>query len=443
MPRSWSKIGPRVAVKILGTVVSVPAGGLCAASPASSTSRAGPPRPPAPSAGWPTPSPTAGPTTTGTSTCPAWAWPTAAYRSSGWPTASSRSATRTSSVWCVFNGEFFEYPEKRRELEAKGHRFRTHTRHGADPHLWEDHGEGMFDHLKGQFAFCVWDTRRNLLVLARDRFGICPLYWTVRRHGGRRTCCSPRRSGPCSPPGWCRPSRTCTASNHVFTFFAVPGPTTCFQGVKLLPPGHYLRVRLGGTDSAVEERTYWELDFPDRGHEEDPPERAGASTSTSGSSCSRSSAGCGRTCRSSRTCPAGSIRVGRGRGRQPGPRPADPDVHDGGPGQRASTSRPRQPRSPGTSARADRRRLRPREVRDTLPGADRGGRVPGGRHVVPRRCCDWPGGPRARVQGGPDRRGGRRVPGRLPVVQDPQAAELPGRGPGMRVGNRLRRSPCG
>ena len=76
----------------------------------------------------------------------------------------------------------------------------------------------------------------------------------------------------------------------MFTFFAVPGPTTCFRGVNLLPPGHYMRVRLG-SDSAVEERTYWELDFPDRGHEEDPPD-ARPSPSTSGCSSSRSSGDC-------------------------------------------------------------------------------------------------------------------------------------------------------
>jgi asparagine synthase (glutamine-hydrolysing) len=180
-------------------------------------------------------------------------------------------ANEDRSVWCVFNGEFFEYPEKRRELEARGHRFRTHTDTELLPHLWEEHGEELFDHLKGQFAFCLYDSRRNLLVLARDRFGICPLYWTVRRHEGttyllfasevRALLAS--RIVPAEPD--------LHGLNHVFTFFAVPGPTTCFKGVNLLPPGRYLRVRLG-SDSAVEERTYWELEFPDRGQEENPPE---------------------------------------------------------------------------------------------------------------------------------------------------------------------------
>src|SRR3954470_21237264 len=89
-------------------------------------------------------------------------------------------ANEDRSVWCVFNGEFFEYPEVRARLEAKGHQFRTHTDTELIPHLWEEYGEGLVDHLKGQFAFCVHDTRKQTLFLARDRFSICPLYWTVR-----------------------------------------------------------------------------------------------------------------------------------------------------------------------------------------------------------------------------------------------------------------------
>jgi asparagine synthase (glutamine-hydrolysing) len=178
------------------------------------------------------------------------------------------------SVWCVFNGEFFEYPEKRRQLEAKGHCFRTHTDTELIPHLWEDHGEQLFEHLKGQFAFCVYDTRREVLVLARDRFGICPLYWTVRRHDGTTYLLFASEVRALLASGMVPAEPDVRGLNQVFTFFAVPGPMTCFRGVNLLPPGHYLRVKLGGSpDSAIEERTYWELDFPDRGHEEDPPER--------------------------------------------------------------------------------------------------------------------------------------------------------------------------
>jgi asparagine synthase (glutamine-hydrolysing) len=182
-------------------------------------------------------------------------------------------ANEDRTVWCVFNGEFFEYPEKRAELEAKGHRFRTHTDTELIPHLWEDHGEGMLDHLRGQFAFCVYDSRRETLLLARDRFGICPLYWTIQRRDGTAYLLFASEVKGLLASGMVRAEPDLRGLNQVFTFFAVPGPITCFRGVNLLPPGHYLRVRLGDPDRAVEERTYWQMDFPDRGHEENPPER--------------------------------------------------------------------------------------------------------------------------------------------------------------------------
>src|SRR5207248_7763288 len=76
------------------------------------------------------------------------------------------------SVSVVFNGEFFDYPEKKAALEAKGHRFATHCDTELLPHLWEDHHEGMFEQLRGQFAVALWDQRRQRLTLGRDRFGI-------------------------------------------------------------------------------------------------------------------------------------------------------------------------------------------------------------------------------------------------------------------------------
>src|SRR5580704_16085363 len=79
------------------------------------------------------------------------------------------------SVTVVYNGELFDYPEVRADLEARGHRFRTHCDTELLPHLWEDHGEGMLEKLHGQFAVALWDQRKRQVILARDRFGICPL----------------------------------------------------------------------------------------------------------------------------------------------------------------------------------------------------------------------------------------------------------------------------
>jgi asparagine synthase (glutamine-hydrolysing) len=179
------------------------------------------------------------------------------------------------SVWCVFNGEFFEYPELRAKLEANGHRFRTHTDTELIPHLWEDHGEALVDHLKGQFAFCVHDTRKNTIFLARDRFGICPLYWTVRRREETHYLLFASEIRSLLASGMVPVEPDLRGINQVFTFFALPGPITCFKGVNLLPPGHCLSVQLGANDppDAIRERTYWALDFPDQGDELNPLER--------------------------------------------------------------------------------------------------------------------------------------------------------------------------
>src|SRR5262245_21838072 len=182
-------------------------------------------------------------------------------------------ANEDRSVWCVFNGEFFEYPEKRAELEAKGHRFRTHTDTELIPHLWEDHGERLLDHLKGQFAFCVYDTRTERLLLARDRFGICPLYWTVQRRDDTAYLLFASEIKGLLASGMVPAEPDLRGINQIFSFFSIPGPITCFRGVNLLPPGHCLRVQLGDPDRAVTERAYWEMEFPDHGQEERPTER--------------------------------------------------------------------------------------------------------------------------------------------------------------------------
>lgn len=174
------------------------------------------------------------------------------------------------TVWTVFNGEFFEYPEKRAELEAKGHTFRTHTDTELIPHLWEDHRERMFDHLRGQFAFCLYDTRTREVVLARDRAGICPLYYTVRRHDGTDWLLFASEVKGLLASGLVEAKADLAGLNHVFTFFAVPGPATVFDGVSCLVPGRYLHFKLGTATEAeaTKQRIYWQVSYPDRGHED-------------------------------------------------------------------------------------------------------------------------------------------------------------------------------
>ncbi|MGC2576670.1 MAG: asparagine synthase (glutamine-hydrolyzing) [Terrimicrobiaceae bacterium] len=175
-------------------------------------------------------------------------------------------ANEDRSVLVVFNGELFDYIEQKAGLEARGHRFVTHCDTEIIPHLWEESMEGMFARLRGQFAVALWDERRRKLVLGRDRFGICPLYWT--RQGDWLLFGSEIKALLAS--GMVSAQPDLRGIDHIFTFSALPAPVTCFAGIQLLPPAHYLEISLGDTQnpSAVRERAYWEMDFPDQGQEE-------------------------------------------------------------------------------------------------------------------------------------------------------------------------------
>ena len=171
------------------------------------------------------------------------------------------------SVSVVFNGELFDHLERRAELQARGHRLVKHCDTEIIPHLWEENQEAMFERLRGQFALALWDERRNRLVLGRDRFGICPLYWT--RQGEWLLFASEIKALLASGMVPARPDLR--GIDHIFTFAALPGPITCFEGVQLLPPGHYLQIVPGNDRSGactIGERAYWQMDFPDSGDEE-------------------------------------------------------------------------------------------------------------------------------------------------------------------------------
>ena len=177
-------------------------------------------------------------------------------------------SNETKDVFVVFNGELFDYVEKHVELAARGHHLHTHCDTEIIPHMWEETQEGMFERLRGQFAIALWDARRHQLTLGRDRFGISPLYWS--RQGDWLLFASEIKGLLAS--GMVKAKADLRGIDHVFTFAAMPGPVTCFEGVQLLSPGHYLQITPateGGASPVISERAYWTMDFPNRG-EEDP-----------------------------------------------------------------------------------------------------------------------------------------------------------------------------
>jgi asparagine synthase (glutamine-hydrolysing) len=140
-------------------------------------------------------------------------------------------ANEDGSVVVVQNGELYDYREHRRELEAKGHTFRTSGDTEVLAHLYEQHGEGFAERLRGMFAAAVWDARRRRLVLARDRFGIKPLYYRVA--DGGLEFASELRALP-------RGEVDLDALEAFLAFNSVPAPLSIFRDVRKLPPGHLL-----------------------------------------------------------------------------------------------------------------------------------------------------------------------------------------------------------
>jgi asparagine synthase (glutamine-hydrolysing) len=175
------------------------------------------------------------------------------------------------SIAVVYNGELFDYPEVKQRLEARGHVFRTHCDTELIPHLWEEYGEGMFAHLHGQFAIALWDSRQRCVILARDHFGICPLFWSRQTVDGNEWLLFGSEVKALLASGMVDARPDPRGIDQVFNFLAVPGPATCFAGVQLLQPGHYLRIQLRtpGEPAEITDRTYWQIDFPDQGKEED------------------------------------------------------------------------------------------------------------------------------------------------------------------------------
>jgi len=173
---------------------------------------------------------------------------------------------RTVAVIC--NGELFDYPELKQELESKGHVFATSTDTEVIVHLYEEHGEGLFEHLKGQFAFALVDLKRRIVLLARDRVGICPLFWS--RQGDSLYFGSEIKALIAS--GAVAPRADSRGLDHLFTFFALGGRRTTFAGVQAIAPGHYVKIafRTDGRAAEPVERQYWDFDFPAWGEEDNP-----------------------------------------------------------------------------------------------------------------------------------------------------------------------------
>ena len=155
------------------------------------------------------------------------------------------------SVWITFNGEIYNFDALRKELEAQGHIFKSHSDTEVIIHAYEEYGRGCLERLRGMFAFGIWDKRTRTLFLARDRVGKKPLFYY--KAADRFVFASeikalltdkavPRQPDP-------------VAIDHFIALGYVPGPRSAFLGIQKLPPAHWLEVR----DGRVEIGRYWKL----------------------------------------------------------------------------------------------------------------------------------------------------------------------------------------
>ena len=158
------------------------------------------------------------------------------------------------SVTVVFNGEIYNYRELQLKLEALGHRFHTHSDTEAIVHAYEEYGAKCVDHLRGMFAFALWDERSQQLFIARDRVGKKPLYYSLTGNG-TLVFGSELKSLLEHPAIKCETN--VDALDAYLSFGYVPDPLSIFRGIVKLPPGHHLSF----VDGRVTVEQYWDFSY--------------------------------------------------------------------------------------------------------------------------------------------------------------------------------------
>lgn len=160
------------------------------------------------------------------------------------------------SVWIAFNGEIYNFEELNRQYLAQGHQFRTRSDTETIVHLYEELGEECFSKLQGMFGLALWDGRRKRLLLARDRIGKKPLFYSW---DGRRLVFGSEIKAIKAAGGFSNEMDTEALSDY-FSYLYVPAPKTIYRSVRKLRPAHYLVIE-GGT---LREVPYWDIRFDEQ-----------------------------------------------------------------------------------------------------------------------------------------------------------------------------------
>ena len=167
-------------------------------------------------------------------------------------TGAQPMANEDGRLHLVVNGEFYDFERIRRDLESRGHQFRTRSDSEIALHLYEEMGAACLEHLRGEFAFVIWDELNQTLFAARDRFGIKPLFYAHVNHTLYLASEVKALLAAGLAAEWDRES--------VFQnlFLCVDQDRTLFKGIRQVPPGHYLTARAG----LIKTTRYWDADYP-------------------------------------------------------------------------------------------------------------------------------------------------------------------------------------
>jgi len=158
--------------------------------------------------------------------------------------------------WIVYNGEIYNYQELRRGLIERGHQLYTNSDTEAVVHLYDEFGPDCLQHLRGMFAFALWDDRRKRLFIARDRFGEKPLYWGVFD----RTLLFASEPKVLLAHPAVRPNLNLNALRQYLSFDYVPAPLSIYEGISKLPAAHTITLE----DGHIKVERYWKLSYKTR-----------------------------------------------------------------------------------------------------------------------------------------------------------------------------------
>ncbi|RIK31440.1 MAG: asparagine synthase (glutamine-hydrolyzing) [Anaerolineae bacterium] len=172
------------------------------------------------------------------------------------PSGRQPMSNKSGDIVITYNGELYNHPSLRVELEAAGYQYHSRSDTETIIHAYEEWGIKCLDHFNGMFAFALWDKRSSTLFLARDRFGVKPLYYYS---DGRKFIFSSEIKAILAVPEVER-SVNYHALNEYFTFQNVLTDLTLFDGVKILPAGHYLTVN-AFSGQVSRPQMYWDFNF--------------------------------------------------------------------------------------------------------------------------------------------------------------------------------------